>query len=69
MTHSPARPAKRRAKANSRIVGGAGLGRVALQGLGAAEARRIHPKHVGQFVLLVAWGMTLYFVYTTYRAT
>jgi uncharacterized membrane protein YfcA len=36
---------------------------------GAALARRIDPKHVKRFVLLVAWGMTLYFFFTTYRAT
>jgi uncharacterized membrane protein YfcA len=35
---------------------------------GAAIARRIDPKIVKRFVLVVAWGMTVYFFVRTYHA-
>jgi uncharacterized membrane protein YfcA len=33
---------------------------------GAAVARRIDPKRVRTFVLVVAWAMTAWFFYSTY---
>jgi uncharacterized membrane protein YfcA len=34
---------------------------------GAALARRVDPKHVRRFVLLVAWALTAYFFYRSVR--
>jgi uncharacterized membrane protein YfcA len=34
---------------------------------GAAGARRLDPRHVRALVLVIAWGMTAYFFFETYR--
>lgn len=45
------------------IVGGIGGGYA-----GAALARRVSPAHVRRAVMVIAWGMTLYFFYRTYAS-
>jgi uncharacterized membrane protein YfcA len=39
------------------------IGSIAGGWAGAALARRIDPKHVRRFVLVIAWGLTAWFAY------
>lgn len=43
------------------------VGSVAGGFFGAAVARRVDPKHVRKLVLVLAWAMTAFFFYRTYR--